>query len=104
MFHYGWARAPQSLTHKLTLSQEIFPEAVARLGRGDLEWTPLLRRFDGAHPRVAQEWIAARRRSAPAPVVAARRLRLGDLRLYASDWIERLTGARVFEYRNYVEV
>src|SRR5881296_2582809 len=104
MFHYGWARAPQSLTHKLTLSQEIFPEAVARLGRGELEWTPLLRRFDGAHPRVAQEWIAARRRSAPAPVVAARRLRLGDLRLYASDWIERLTGARVFEYRNYVEV
>ena len=104
MFHYGWARAPQLLTHKLTLSQEIFPEAVARLGRGELEWTPLLRRFDGAHPRVAQEWIAARRRSAPAPVVAARRLRLGDLRLYASDWIERLTGARVFEYRNYVEV
>jgi hypothetical protein len=29
---------------------------------------------------------------------------LGHLRFYASDWIERLTGARVFEYRNYVEV
>src|SRR2546430_4567448 len=25
------------------------------------------------------------------------------LRLYVSDWIERLTGSRLFEYRNYVE-
>src|SRR5216117_3848643 len=83
----------------------------ARLGQraaarrdGGLEWTPLLRRFEGTHPRVAQDWIAARRCLPAAPVVAPRRLRLGHLRLYASDWIERLTGARVFEYRNYVEV
>src|SRR2546428_72795 len=63
-----------------------------------------VRRFDGPHPRVAQEWIAARRRVPSAPSVAPPRFRLEHLRLYASDWIERLTGARVFEYRNYVEV
>ncbi|OLC69028.1 MAG: hypothetical protein AUH78_25000 [Gemmatimonadetes bacterium 13_1_40CM_4_69_8] len=109
MFHYGWARAPQSLTHKLVVSKEIFTEAARQLerraeSRRGLEWTPLLRRFDGPHPRVAQEWIAARRRVASAPSVAPPRFRLEHLRLYASDWIERLTGARVFEYRNYVEV
>jgi hypothetical protein len=103
MFHYGWARAPQSLTHKLAVSQEIFTEAAGRPA-GELAWTPLLRRFDGAHPRVVEEWIAARRHGAAGRAVAAPRFRLDHLRLYASDWIERLTGARVFEYRNYVEV
>jgi hypothetical protein len=73
-----------------------------------LEWTPGLRRLSGAHPRVAREWIAARRARTEGPdggsAIAPRRLRLSDLRLYASDWIERLTGARIFEYRNYVLV
>jgi hypothetical protein len=36
--------------------------------------------------------------------VGAPRLRLAHLRLYLSDWIERLTGVRLFEYRNYVDV
>jgi len=36
--------------------------------------------------------------------VGPRHFRREHLRLYLSDWIERLTGARVFEYRNYVEV
>jgi hypothetical protein len=29
---------------------------------------------------------------------------LDDVRYYLSDWIERMTGTRVFEYRNYVVV
>jgi len=36
--------------------------------------------------------------------VGPRHFKLAHLRLYLSDWIERLTGARLFEYRNYVEV
>lgn len=107
MFHYGWARAPHSLQRKLAATKELFPQAVARVQwqeqRGGLEWTPLLRRFMGSHPRPAVEWIAARRRVPGDPVVP-RRLTLHDLRYYLSDWIERLTGARVFEYRNYVQM
>ncbi len=83
MFHYGWARP--------------------RPAAPGLEWTPGLRPLSGAHPRVAREWIAARRATGGG-AVAPRRLRPSDLRYYASDWIERLTGARVFEYRNYVLV
>jgi hypothetical protein len=99
MFHYGWARPPASARRKQRAMQEIFR------GRGErpLEWTPLLRRFAGTHPRAAAEWVAARRATGSAPW-PRRRLRPGDLRYYVSDWIERLTGARVFEYRNYVEV
>jgi len=109
MFHYGWARPPQSLRQKLVASQEVFLEQGHRLAaraaqQQALYWTPLLRRFTGSHPRAAGAWIAARRAAASGPPVGPRRLKLAHLRLYLSDWIERLTGARLFEYRNYVEV
>jgi hypothetical protein len=107
MFHYGWARPPHSRREKLVASQEIFTEAVDRLAaratQETLNWTPLLRPFAGAHPKVVAPWVAARRAGA-ARAVGPRRLRPAHLRLYLSDWVERLTGTRLFEYRNYVEV
>jgi hypothetical protein len=108
MFHYGWARPPGSMRQKLVASQEIFTEAAERLearaAQPALRWTPLLRRFTGTHPRAAHEWIAARQAAATGTAVGPRRFRLGHVRLYVSDWIERWTGARLFEYRNYVEI
>ena len=108
MFHYGWARPPQSMRQKFAASKEVFHERAEQLeGHAQLEalyWTPLLRRFTGSHPRAAEAWIATRRAAAAGPTVGPRRLKLDHLRLYLSDWIERLTGTRLFEYRNYVEV
>jgi hypothetical protein len=107
MFHYGWARRPIGLERKHAAFQDLFQERAedpARQPRAPvLEWTPGLRRLTVAHPRVALDWIAARR-TAGRSGVAPRRLHVSDLRFYLSDWIERLTGARVFEYRNYVLV
>jgi hypothetical protein len=107
MFHYGWAREPQSLRRKLAASREVFPQAGERHAQRQhltrLEWTPLLRAFTGTHPQAAAEWIGARR-GATATAIAPRRFKPDDLRYYLSDWIERLTGTRVFEYRNYVVV
>ena len=68
--------------------------------RRQLEWTPLLKPYTGPHPRAAHDWIASRSGDSQ-PVVGPRRWRLEHLRLYASEAIERLTGMRVFEYRNY---
>jgi hypothetical protein len=107
MFHYGWARPVWALGEKHEVSKAIFPwsreRSAAAQARGTLGWMPLLRHFGGPHPRAVQDWIAARRHEAMLPL-EPRRFRLGFLRYYASDWIERLTGARVFEFRNYVEV
>ncbi len=104
MFHYGWARPARAIKEKLEISKTIYPWSKERSTReqesGYLEWLPLLKRFTGAHPRVALDWVRQRlvddeRRVGP------RRLRPEHLRLYLSDWIERLTGERVFEFRNY---
>lgn len=109
MFHYGWARPPQSMRQKFVASKEVFHERAEQLAaHAELEalyWTPLLRPFEGSHPRAAQSWVAARRAAGTErAAVGPRRFKLAHLRLYLSDWIERLTGARLFEYRNYVEV
>ena len=54
----------------------------------------------GSHPRAAAEWIRERTQD-PERVIGPRRFRPEHVRFYISDWIERLTGARVFEFRNY---
>ncbi|HYT83746.1 MAG TPA: hypothetical protein VEK86_09850 [Gemmatimonadales bacterium] len=104
MFHYGWARPAHAIKQKLEISKTIYPWGRERLDeelkRRYLEWIPLLRPFTGEHPRVAREWIAARTHD-PDRVIGPRHFKLEHLRFYVSDWIERWTGARVFEFRNY---
>lgn len=104
MFHYGWARPAKAIKEKLEISKTIYPWGGNRFdkeqARGFLEWIPLLRHYGGSHPAAAREWIAARAHD-PDRVVGPPRFKPEHMRLYVSDWIERLTGARVFEFRNY---
>ncbi len=104
MFHYGWARPARAIHEKYEASKVIYPWSRERSEReqqrGYLEWLPLLKRFTGAHPRAAREWVAERAHD-PDRIIGPRALRAEHLRFYLSDWIERLTGARLFEFRNY---
>jgi hypothetical protein len=104
MFHYGWARPAKAIREKLEISKTIYPWGGNRFdkeqARGFLEWIPLLRDFRGTHPAAAREWIAERTRD-PERVIGPARFKPEHIRFYISDWIERLTGARVFEFRNY---
>jgi hypothetical protein len=104
MFHYGWARPARAIKEKLEISKTIYPWGGNRFdreqARGFLEWIPLLRDFRGTHPAAARDWIAARTHD-PERVIGPARFKPGHIRFYISDWIERLTGARVFEFRNY---
>ena len=104
MFHYGWARPARAIKEKLEISKTIYPWGGNRFdkeqARGFLEWIPLLKRFAGTHPAAAREWIAQRAVD-PDRVIGPMRLKPEHVRFYISDWIERLTGARVFEFRNY---
>ena len=107
MFHYGWARPAAAMREKLNITKEMYPWAARRLdrdlARGTLEWMPLLRTFHGSHPAVAREWIAANALQ-PHPAIEPRHFQPAHLRLYVSDLVERMTGARLFEFRNYTLV
>jgi len=102
MFHYGWARPAKAIDEKRRADLALYPW---RRAEGDtrgrpLDWIPLLRRYAGSHPAAVADWMAERRCD-PGRAIGPRRLRPGHLRLYLSDAIERVTGARLFEYRNY---
>lgn len=104
MFHYGWARPAQAIRGKLEVTKEMYPGASERLDRelkgGTLKWIPLLRPFTGRHPAAARAWIAATAHEPP-PAIEPARFKPAHLRLYVSGWMERLTGVRPFEFRNY---
>ncbi|HEY3219954.1 MAG TPA: hypothetical protein VGJ80_04415 [Gemmatimonadales bacterium] len=104
MFHYGWARPAKAIKQKLEISKTIYPWGRERLAkeqaRDYLEWIPLLRPFTGTHPSAARDWIAPRNHD-PERVVGPSHFKPEHIRYYISDWIERVTGARVFEFRNY---
>lgn len=100
MFHYGWARPAQALREKRDLGRTMYPWRNADPNLPLLDWMPGLKPFQATHPRVAQDWIAARSHD-PERVIAPRRFRWQFLRYYVSGAIERLTGVRVFEFRNY---
>ena len=101
MFHYGWARPAHALRAKREASQVLYPWSRDREARQPLlPWFPGLRPFPGAHPKAAQDWVEARRHDDERKVERPR-FRAEHLRFYASDMIERLTGVRVFEFRNY---
>lgn len=104
IFHYGWARPARAIREKLEISKTIYPWSRERSAReqerGYLEWLPLLKRYTGPHPRAAAEWVRERMVD-PERRIGPWHFRAEHLRFYASDWIERLTGVRLFEFRNY---
>jgi hypothetical protein len=100
MFHYGWARPASALREKRELGRTMYPWRDADASLPLLAWIPGIRPFRGAHPQVARDWTAARHHD-PERAIAPRRFRLRHLRYYISGAIERLTGIRVFEFRNY---
>jgi hypothetical protein len=103
MFHYGWARPAQALREKRELGKTMYPWRDADERKPLLDWVPGIRPFRASHPDVARQWIEARRHD-PDRVIAPPRFRLRFLRYYISGAIERVTGVRPFEFRNYTLV
>ncbi len=103
MFHYGWARPAQALREKRELGKTMYPWRNADERLPLLAWIPGIQPFRGTHPAVARAWIEERLHD-PERVIAPRRFQWHHLRYYVSGWIERLTGVRVFEFRNYTIV
>jgi hypothetical protein len=100
MFHYGWARPVRALREKREVGRTMYPWRNADPTLPLLDWMPGLKPFKGTHPAPAQQWIESRRYD-PERVIGPPHFRREFLRFYVSGAIEWLTGARLFEFRNY---
>ena len=104
MFHYGWTRSAAALRGRRKEDRKLYARVHEPPPGGPLlTWFPGLRPFSGSHPAVAGEWVE-RHRVDPDRTVSAPGFSWGHLRFHLSDAFERLTGARVFEFRNYTLV
>lgn len=104
IFHYGWAKPPQAIVEKRLQAGRYGGDAAWR-SRPRETWRriPGLRRFEGTHPAAIQPWLQ-RNRWEFDPRAYPRDWSGRSLKALASDAVERVTGWRPFEHRNYVRV
>lgn len=101
MFHYGYTRAARALRGRGTVDRSLYPDRPDYAGdRALLRWFPGLRPFVGTHPAVAAGWVAAHAED-PDRRVTPPFFEWEHIRFHLSDLVERLTGERYFEFRNY---
>lgn len=103
MHHYGWARPAWALRAKRAADNAIYHwRGKMDQDRPLLPWFPGIRPFDGTHPEPVRAWL--RDRATSEPLVADPAFAREHIRIRCSNLVERLTGWRPFEYRNYTLV
>ena len=101
MFHYGYTRSAAALRGRAVIDRSLYPNRPDyEFDRAVLRWFPGIRPFVGTHPAVAREWID-RHAVDPERRITEPAFGWDQLRVYVSDFLERLTGTRIFEFRNY---
>jgi hypothetical protein len=105
MFHYGWLRSAAALRARGAADRHLYPgrRVPPTESAAVLRWFPGLRPFTGTHPAVVRQWVAAHAFD-PGRVVTPPFFAAEHLRYYLSDVVERITGQRPFEFRNYTLV
>lgn len=101
VFHYGYVKSLEGLREKKRLWADHFGWDESRAETSRFRRHPGLRRFDGTHPETVRPWIEAGSWSFRPEAAEPPELTVREARVRVSDWIERLTGHRLFEHRNY---
>ncbi len=101
IFHYGWAKRPEMAEQKVLqwYRYRRDPDWQTR-PRYSFKRMPGLSRFRGTHPAVMREWVE-KHDWAFDPNDHPRDWGWRSLKAYASDAVERVTGWRPFEHRNF---
>lgn len=106
VYHYGWVKNPrfqqakQETFHKLWHTDEWLKENVAEADEYDYSVIDSLRKFSGTHPSVMSERLKRMNWNFNWDV-SRKKFGFKNGLLY---WFEKLTGKRLFEYRNYREI
>ena len=102
VFHYGWVRDPslqveKHLAFEKFYSVDSWAQKVAAQETFDYSGIDSLQKFTGTHPAVMQEVIRRKNWHFSADI-SKKQFTLKGWLLY---WVEKYTGRRLFEYRNY---
>ncbi len=100
VYHYGWARPLQLMQRKTKAMNRLYHDKQKDSEEFEYRKVWGLRPFIGSHPQVVQEWID-KNKTAVNPLKLKPDYGLKDVRLMVSDFIERLSGYRIGEYKNF---
>lgn len=106
IYHYGWVKDPRAMQrkqetfNKLWHPDDVVERMVAKAQEFDYSQIDALRRFDGTHPAVMQARIAEKNWQFDFDI-SYNRFRLKDK---VKFFVEKLTGWRIGEYKNYKRI
>lgn len=106
IYHYGWVRSPfhqqekQKSFHKLWHDDNWVETHVSQADEYDYNQIDSLTKFSGTHPGVMKDRLQRMNWEFEFDI-SKKRFSLKDKFLY---WFEKLTGHRLFEYRNFTKI
>lgn len=106
VYHYGWVKDPrfqqakQENFHKMWHNDDWVKEHVAEANAYDYSMIDSLKKFEGTHPAVMSDRLKRMNWNFSWDV-SQKKFKLKDWLLYT---IERTTGVRLFEYKNYTVI
>ena len=101
IFHYGWARNSFIMDKKVKSFGKLY-HGEAHQEKAHFSYKRIwgLKKFTGTHPQLLGNWINNHRNDVEL-LQMKRDYSIKDLNLMVSDFIEQLTGYRMFEYKNF---
>jgi len=103
IYHYGWVKSPekqqekQKTFHKLWHSDETVKQMTGDADTFDYTGIDSLTLFKGSHPQVMNNRVSSMNWSFEHNI-REKKLSLKNLVMH---WVEKITGKRFFEYKNY---
>lgn len=104
IYHYGWVRHPQQQLNKILGFEKLYNEnrmagKISHEATMQFDYSGIdsLTRFDGTHPAVMQDRIAQQNWTFEHDISRKNFTLKGKFHY----WAEKITGRRLFDYRNY---
>lgn len=105
VFHYGWVKNPRKMKEKLKNVLEYWedsmnePENIKRVAGDIFDFNEFdsLKLFNNSHPAVMQKRISEKNWAVDLDI-SKKKLSFKERILY---WIEKITGKRLFDFKNY---
>lgn len=105
IYHYGWVRPPEKMMAKQKNFARLYAsdaEVAQRYAASEFDYSQIdaLSRFHGTHPQVMQHRIASKNWQFDHDLSHTNY----SAKERFKQWVERLTGYRLWEYKNYIRL